>query len=569
MLLSKDVQEVSADVLVVGGGMAATSAAIEAKKQNVEVVLVDKGKLGKSGTSPRCGGAGNDWALIPPEFGGDPGDSHDAQLEDCVRGGEYVNVQEMTDIFGRETLDRMIECEGLGIKYPKLPDGRYDCKKLFAFSYRRGVVAAVGGSDAVMNVMRDQTLARGIKVYEHIMITSLIKQEGRVAGAFGLGLKTGQLYLFKAKTVILAAGSATAIYKHPTCENELTGDAYQLAYEAGAELMNMEFLQFSLATKVKGVFIRKIGGIKPLTEGGAQWINVLGERVMERYDPVRGSLTDWWRHPYAIYKENEEGRGPVHMDLSAVPEKFRESLEYGHGTPYQTMRFLGYDPKKEKIELIPGLHTFLGGARISTWGETTVPGLYAAGESAGHGGLFGADRVGGGIPAGQVVGVRAGKHAAAFSAKAGQAEISRGDVKEAMDGILSLVGEKTTDPYDLERQIKDTSLESIGICRTGDRLAKGVDFFSRLRAEAPGIMTATNLVDLQKALEVRNLALSGEMISRAAELRTESRGQHRRDDYPDRDDKGWLKWIVIKNKAGQMELSAERVPIEKYKVKPA
>ncbi len=569
MELKREIQEVNGDVLIVGGGMAATMAAVEARKQGLDVVAVDKGKLGLSGSSPRCGGAGNDWALLPPEFGGDPNDSHDAQLSDCVKGGEYINVQEMTEIFGIETLERMVECESLGIRYPKRPDGKYNTRKLFAFSYPRGVSRAVGGSLVVMGTMRQQLLARGVAVFDYTMITRLLKGDGRICGAFGFNIKNGQFYLFKAKSVILAAGSATGIYKHPTCENELTGDSYYLAYHAGAKLMNMEFLQFSLATKVKGIFIRKIGGIKPLTNVGARWINALGEPIMEKYDPARAEMTDWWRHAYAVYKENAEGRGPVYMDVSRVPDDEREAFEYGNGGPHQIMRFLGYDPKKEKVEVIPGLHTFLGGARINAKGETNIPGLYAAGEAGGHGGIFGADRVGGGIPAAQVVGHRAGKNAAEFSLKEGKADISRAHAKEAMDDVLGFVREKGEDPYDEERSMKDTALECLGICRNGRGLKKAVDSFSRLNNELPSLMKANDLVDLQKALEVRNLALAGEMVSRAAFVRKESRGQHRREDFPLRDDKEWLKWIVIHNHGDQMKLDTIPVPIETYKVRPS
>ncbi len=568
MKLKREIQEVIGDVLIVGGGMAATMAAVEARKQGLDVVIVDKGKLGLSGSSPRCGGAGNDWALLPPEFGGDPNDSHDAQLSDCVKGGEYVNVQEMTEIFGIETLERMVECESLGIRYPKRPDGKYNTRKLFAFSYPRGVSRAVGGSLMVMGTMRQQLLAREVAVFDYTMITRLLKGDGRACGAFGFNVKTGQFYLFKAKSVILAAGSATGIYKHPTCENELTGDSYYLAYHAGAQLMNMEFLQYSLATKVKGIFIRKIGGIKPLTNVGARWVNALGEPIMEKYDPVRAEMTDWWRHAYAVYKENADGRGPVYMDVSRVPDNEREDFEYGNGGPHQIMRFLGYDPKKEKVEVIPGLHTFLGGARINVKGETNVPGLYAAGEAGGHGGIFGADRVGGGIPASQVVGHRAGKNAAEFSLKEGKADISKTHVKEALDDVLGFVRENGEDPYDEERNIKDIALECLGICRIGRGLKKAVNYFSGLNKELSSLMKANDLVDLQKALEVRNLALAGEMVSRAALMREESRGQHRREDFPLRNDNEWLKWIVIHNHEGQVRLNTIPVPIDKYKVKP-
>lgn len=568
-MLDRHATEITADVVVIGGGAAASMAAIEARRHGLEVVLVDKGKMSKSGSSPRCGGGGNDWALLPPEFGGHPQDSHDVQLQDCVKGGEYLNNQEMTQIFNVEALARMVECEGLGVTYSRTTEGTYDCRKIMAFTYPRGVGRATGGSDAMMTRMREAVVARGIKVFDYLMVTRLLKAGGRVAAVFAWGVESGKTYVFRAKAFILAAGSATALYKYPTCENQVTGDSYALAFQAGVDLMNMEFLQFSIQGRVRGTLIGMAGGIKPLTDAGARWVNSHGERVMEHYDPVRLELTDWWRHVWAIHQENVGGRGPVYLDLTHVPEAVRDRNMYGYGYIWQSMRFNGLDPKKERVELIPGLHTFLGGARINERGETSVPGLYAAGEAAGQGGIFGADRVGGGVVAAQVIGHRAGRAAAQFSLQEGLPNVSKGDVKQAADAIHALVRDKGEDPYDVEARIKDISLESLGMGRQAQSLERAAGEFAQLRRDAPSLMKADNLVDLQKALEVRNLALVGEMVSRSALMRAESRGQHRRDDYPNRDDKNWLKWIVTTASGEDLRLSTVPVPIERYKVRPS
>jgi len=563
------VAQFTTDVLVIGGGMAACVAAIEAKKHKLEVLMVDKGKIGTSGTSPRCGGAGNDWALLPPEFGGDPRDSHDVQLHDCVTGGGYLNVQDMTDLFNRESLERLVEMESYGVKYTRKPDGRYDSQRLMNCSYARGVLEAVGGSMAVMRTMKEQVSRCGVQTRQNMIITKLLFNEGKVTGAIGFDVKTGQFNIFKAGATILASGSATGVFKYPTCVNELTGDSYYLAYEIGLPLMNMEFLQFSITPKIRGVHVRGGLGIKPMISSGAVWVNSLGERVMEKYYPEELELAGWWKHAYAIYKENAEGRGPVYLDQSKVKDDVRDVMKEESSSIFNVMRRMGMDPRRERLELIPGLHTFLGGAIVNKKGETAVPGLYAAGEAAGQGGIFGADRTGGGIPAAQVLGHRCGKYAAEFARKSGMIEPRKHDISEEKDRINSLLKTKGESPYKLEQQIKEAAFESLSISRNGSGLNKGISRFSAIRSEALSSTRVTSVPELVKTIEVRNLALTGEMVARAALLRTESRGQHRREEFPETDNRKWLKWIVISRQDKGMKLEAKDVPIHKYRLKPA
>ncbi len=316
------------DVLVVGGGMAACTAAIAARKPPVEVLIIDKGRIGFSGTSPRCGGGGTGWVLLPPEFGGDPRDSHDVMLADCVKGGEYLNVQEHTEILNVESLERLLETEVLGVHYHRTPEGKYPIARTMAFSYPRPPSSnAIGGSQVVMKTIREAVLSRRISTLEHVMVTRLFLENNRIAGDFGINVRTGDLYSISAGAVILASGSATGLYKYPTCVNELTGDSYALAFEAGASLMNMEFLQFSITGMIDGVHVRDIGGIKPMIANGVRWVNARGEAFMSRYDPARAEFTDWWRNIYAISKENQEGRGPVYLDMSKVAERVKDLWE--------------------------------------------------------------------------------------------------------------------------------------------------------------------------------------------------------------------------------------------------
>lgn len=567
--LSGQTTHFTTDVLVIGGGMAACVAAIEARKHKLEVLMVDKGKIGTSGTSPRCGGAGNDWALMPPEFGGDPRDSHDVQLRDCVTGGEFLNAQDMTDLFNRESLERLVEMESYGVKYARKPDGRYDSQRLMNCSYARGVLEAVGGSMAVMRTMKEQVSRCGVQTCQNTIVTKILVNEGKVTGALGFDVKTGKFNVFKAKATVLASGSATGVFKYPTCINELTGDSYYLAYDIGLPLMNMEFLQFSITAKIRGIHVRGGLGIKPMISSGAMWVNSLGERVMEKYYPDERELAGWWKHAYAIHKENAEGRGPVYLDQSKVEDDVRDAMKEESASVFNVTRRMGMDPRRERLELVPGLHTFLGGAIVNEKGETAIPGLYAAGEAAGQGGIFGADRTGGGIPAAQVLGHRCGKYAAQFARKSDLKEPSRNDIADERYALGALVKAKGESPYNLEQQIKDAAYESLSISRNGPGLKKGVSRFSSIRAEAKNSMKVTSLPELVKAIEVRNLALTGEMVARAALLRTESRGQHRREDFPETDNRRWLKWILISKEKEEMKLQTRDVPIDKYKLKPA
>lgn len=548
--------------------MAACVAALEAKRHKLEVLMIDKGTIGTSGSSPRCGGAGNDWALLPPEFGGDPRDSHKVQLHDCVTGGEFLNVQDMTELFNEESFERLVEMESYGVRYARKPDGKYDSQRLMNCSYARGVLWAVGGSMSVMRTMKEQVSRCGVQTRQNMIITKLLLNEGRLAGAMGFDIKTGQFSIFKARAAILASGSATGVFKYPTCINELTGDSYYLAYEIGLPLMNMEFLQFSITGKIRGVHVRGGLGIKPMISSGAIWVNSLGERVMEKYYPHELELAGWWKHAYAIYKENAEGRGPVYLDQSKMEDSVRDEMKEESSSIFNVMRRMGMDPQRERLELIPGLHSFLGGAIVNNKGETAVPGLYAAGEAAGQGGIFGADRTGGGIPAAQVLGHRCGKYAAEFCKKSDAAEPRKRDILEEEDWIKSLIRTRGESPYKLEGHIKNTALESLSISRNAAGLNKGISQFSDVRSDALNSTKITSVSELVKTIEVGNLALTGEMVSRAALLRKESRGQHRREDFPERDDKKWLKWIIISKQDKEMKLEARDVPLHKYSVKP-
>ncbi len=568
MKLGNRVVSESTDILIIGAGAAAVMAAFEAQRSGLKVIMVDKGRPGFSGTSPRCGGGGNDWALFPPEFGGDPKDSHDVQLQDCVRGGDYLNNQEMTEIFNVECLERLVECESYGVRYERKPDGRYNTRRFMNCTYPRGSGGVEGGSMKMMGIMIKTVQEKGIQIFKNIMITRLLKNDGRVVGAFGFNCKTGELHCFQAKATILCAGSATGLYKYPTCVNELKGDSYALSYSAGAELMNMEFLQFSIVMRLRDMTFSSTLGIKPLISSGFRWVNADGERIVEKYDPKRLELIGWWEHVYSIYKEYEEGRGPVYIDISHVQEeRWENEIESSHSI-YFIMRQMGINPRREKVQLQPGLHCFLGGARVTTRGETTLPGLYAAGEAAGHGGLFGADRTGGGIPASQVLGHRAGKFASEFCRKNEELPPGKEEIREEQDRLKSMINRKGESPYNMTQLIKDIALDSLGIVRIGSKLKSAAGKYSNMRAELPAKMSTATIEEFVESLEVQNLVLTGEMVSRAALMREESRGQHRRKDFPERNDKSWLKWITLSGVSGDMTLKSVALPMSKYKVKP-
>jgi fumarate reductase (CoM/CoB) subunit A len=558
------------DVLVIGGGAAAARAAIEAARRGTDVLLVDKGLIGKSGsTSISIGG-------IAAPLGHIEEDSPDKMFEDIVKGGEYLNNQKLVRILVNEAADRVLELEKFGIMFDRQKDGRM-LKLGQSGGHRVHRIAYEFYPDkigkAIMRALKSEILRRGIPFMEEVFITSIITNNGRAVGATGLDIKTGEFLLFRAKSIVLATGGAGQLYgwgsvsARTTNPVHNTGDGFAIAYRAGAELMDMEMVQYMPMGFVYPKILMGVGIGEPGFESmvlKAKLFNVKGERFMKRYEPEKLEATTRDRLARAILTEIKEGRG---TEYGGVYYDYTENPDYPKERPYRYRLFMDYckvDPTKQWVQGAPTVHYFMGGIRINERCETNVKGLYAAGEVVG--GIHGANRLGGNsLTDTQVFGARAGLFAAAYASENELQEVDADQVKREHERVCSIMENRDTiRPHVIRRKIQNLMWNNVGIFRDKERLSVAINELERIRKEdltRMGVATKNKRYncELLEALETENMLDVAEMITRASFLRDESRGAHSRMDYPHRNDEKWLKNIVISRING--EISFKTTPV--------
>ena len=558
--MSDSIPTTDCDVLIIGGGLAACMAALEASKRNMEVVLVDKGRLGRSGSSPTSGG------VPQAAFAhADPRDSKDMHFRDTIVGGDFIPNQKIVRAIVNEVTDRVVELEEMGLHFKKTPDGKqfYQEKRLGS-SYARSC-PPVGGSVGMLGSLRKEVFNREVQVHQWTMVTKLLRQNGRVTGAFGINVQKGTYHAYRARAVVLAGGSAIAIQKYTSANFLTTGDAYVAAFDIGAPLANLEFLEFTLIPAPGGEAI-PMAGLSPFTSKGGRFFNALNERFLEKYDPERLEGTTRAILVGATYKEMLEGRGPVYLDPSYIPdEKWDDEIQFEY-TP--KLGKAGVNARSDRFEWVPALHTFLGGLDINERCEVPgVEGLYASGESAT--GTHGSNRLSGNaIASAFALGARSGKHAAIYGADAAMGDVDTDEMSAEIARIEAFKREEGLDPAGLHEEIKDIAWESTGVVRNERGLTSGVERFQEIRREKVPRLKAGNLRDLIKSLECSNLSWVGEMVAACALERRESRGQHTRDDYPERDDQNCLNWISVEKDGDRVKPIVKPIPFEEGDLKP-
>jgi fumarate reductase (CoM/CoB) subunit A len=552
-------QVLETDVLVIGGGVTATRAAISAYDEGANVVLADKGIVGKSGGGPVAYSV--TAALIRPP------DSPEALFQDMVKSGQGLNNQRLVRVFAEDVAQgRVLDLEKFGIVFARTPDGNLNLRQMGGHSHPRDIASFHAAS--MVNVLVSEVIRRNIKVMSEVMITRLLTEEGCVVGAIGLNKKTGDLMTFRAKTTVLTAGGAGQAYGageisgYTTNLMEITGDSYAMAYRIGAELVDMEFVQSIPALAYPEIYKGVLLGEPSATN--AKLYNSNRERFMERYDPERKERTTKDMLASSAFQEVKAGRGTPHggvwMDFSeAPPDSF-----HIFPLPFKEM---GIDPKKDWVEMIPAIHYFMGGVKINERGETNIPGLYAAGEAAG--GLHGANRLAGCSTAdSNVFGARAGKYAALEARKMTRPGINWAQVSEEKRRILTLLESERKPlgitPMRIKRKIQALLWDYVGVLRNESGLRASLEKLEPIRKEYEKDLRLRQNSgrfnnELIEAIEVSNMLDVAEIIARAALLRKERRGGHYREDYPNRDDQNWLKNIVVKREAGEMKLST--IPI--------
>lgn len=543
-----------ADVLVIGGGVTATRAAVAAHDQGAKVVLVDKGILGKSGGGPVAFSVTCAFMQAP--------DSAEVLFRDMIASGQGLNNRRLVKAFVEDVFEgRVLELEKFGIVFARERDGQLSRRQMGGHSQPRDVASFHAAS--MVNVMVSEVMRREIKVFSETAITKLLTYQGRIVGAIGLKRKTGEMIVFRAKSTVLTAGGASqafgpgSVCGYSTTLLEITGDSYAMAYRVGAELVDMEFIQYILAFAYPELYKGILAG-EPAAHN-AKLYNSLGERFMERYDPERMERSTKDILAAAIVQEVKAGRGTPHggawMDFSAASD---DSL---HIFPYP-FEEAGIDPRKDRVEVMPAAHYHMGGVKISEKCESNVPGLYASAEAAG--GLHGANRLAGCSTAdSNVFGSRSGKYAAIDALRTERVGIDWQQTLEEEERLRRLLetGKKVSGikPVDLKRKIQTVLWNDAGPLRDRASLTMAIKKIKELREEYGQLRlrdtSAQYNNELMEAVDIANMLDFGEMMAQAALLREETRGGHYREDFPNKDDEKWLKNIVIKKQDNEMCVS--------------
>jgi succinate dehydrogenase / fumarate reductase flavoprotein subunit len=581
------------DVLVIGAGGAGLRAAIAAGADGSSVALVCKSLLGKAHTVMAEGGIAAAMANV------DERDSWRVHFADTMRGGQYLNHPRMAELHAREAPERVKELEAWGALFDRTDDGRILQRNFGGHAYPR--LAHVGDRTGLemIRTLQDYGVHRGIDVYMETTICSLLVSGGRANGALAYDRERGRFMVFRAGAVILATGGIGRAFRITSNSWEYTGDGHSLAYHAGAELMDMEFVQFHPTGMVWPPSVRGILVTEGVRGEGGVLRNKEGRRFMfddipENYRPqTADNEEEGWRYTQGdkqarrppelltrdhvarcIMREIREGRGSPHggvfLDISWIKQRLPQAEEHiKRKLPsmyHQFKQLADIDITKEPMEIGPTTHYMMGGVRVHPETQmSTLPGLFAAGEVAA--GLHGANRLGGNSLSDLLVfGKRAGDAAAAFARHnpapgIDPAEVARATA-EALEPFERTGGEN---PYQIQHELQDVMQDLVGIVRRQEEMEQALDAVAALQQRAQRTSVAGNREynpGWHTALDLEHLLTVSEAVTRAALERKESRGAHFRDDYPEKDPAAAkFNLVIAKASDGRMQVRREPVPV--------
>jgi len=580
------------DVLVIGAGGAGLRASIEASAAGVRVGLVCKSLLGKAHTVMAEGGIAAALANV------DERDNWKVHFADTMRGGQYVNQWRMAELHAKEAPDRVRELEAWGAVFDRTKDGRILQRHFGGHKYPR--LAHVGDRTGLemIRTLQDHGIHQGIDVYMEHTILSLLKDGDRVVGAFGYERERGRFKVFRAKAVVLATGGIGRAYKITSNSWEYTGDGHTLAYEAGAELIDMEFIQFHPTGMVWPLSVMGILVTEGVRGEGGILTNADGKRFMFEAIPenyrhqTADNEEEGWRYcqghkdarrppelltrdhvSRCIVREIKEGRGSPHggvfLDISWIKQKIPNAAEHiKRKLPsmyHQFKQLADIDITEQPMEVGPTTHYIMGGVRVDPDTQMSrLPGLFAAGECAA--GINGANRLGGNSLSDLLVfGKRAGEFAAKFAKENQLGGIDIGKIdsvaREALAPFERSTGEN---PYAIQKDLQETMQDLVGIVRTETEMREALEKIGNLKIRAGKTGITGNREynpGWHTAIDLKNLLLVSEAITRAALERKESRGGQFREDYPNKEER-FSKVNTIASRAadGSMQIRLEPLP---------
>jgi succinate dehydrogenase / fumarate reductase, flavoprotein subunit len=547
------------DVLIIGAGGAGLRAAIEALAQGASVGVVCKSLLGKAHTVMAEGGIAAAMANV------DAADNWKTHFRDTMRGGKFLNNWRMAQLHAQEAPDRVRELEQWGALFDRTEDGNILQRAFGGHTFKR--LCHVGDRTGLemIRTLQDRGVQQGIDVYMECTVTRLLTDGSRVTGAFAYWRETGRFIVFKAKSVVIATGGIGKAWRITSNSWEYTGDGMALAYEAGAELMDMEFVQFHPTGMVWPPGVQGILVTEAVRGEGGILRNKAGERFMEKYDPKRMELSTRDVVARSIYTEVKEGRGTEHggayLDISHKPAEYvKKKLPSMY---HQFKELADVDITKGPMEVGPTCHYMMGGIRVDAeTAESSVPGLFAAGEAAA--GLHGSNRLGGNSLSDLLVfGRRAGLAAAEHAKRAPTHPIDGAQIKEAEEELLAPFSNRGTEsPYAVHRDLQDVMQNLVGIYRTGEDLKKALDELEKLKGRAAkASVDGSRLFNpgWHLSYDLKSMLLVSEAVTLSALARVESRGAHSRIDYRNVDPVWEKKNNIVVRESGEMKRSESPV----------
>jgi succinate dehydrogenase / fumarate reductase flavoprotein subunit len=541
------------DVLIIGAGGAGLRAAIEALSKGASVGVVCKSLLGKAHTVMAEGGIAAAMANV------DAADGWKPHFRDTMRGGKYLNNWRMAQLHAQEAPDRVRELEQWGALFDRTDSGAILQRAFGGHTYKR--LCHVGDRTGLemIRTLQDRGVQLGFDVYMECTVTRLLTDGGRVAGAFGYWRENGRFIVFKAKSIVIATGGIGKAWPVTSNSWEYTGDGMTLAYEAGAELMDMEFVQFHPTGMVWPPGVQGLLVTEAVRGEGGILRNKLGERFMEKYDPKRMELSTRDVVARSIYTEVKEGRGTEHggayLDISHKPAEYvKKKLPSMY---HQFKELADVDITKGPMEVGPTCHYVMGGIRVEAeTAQSTLPGLFAAGEAAA--GLHGSNRLGGNSLSDLLVfGRRAGLAAAEHAKHVSHAGASETQIAEAEKELLAPFSNPNSEsPYAVHRDLQKVMQSLVGIFRTEEDLKKAFAELEQLKVRAAkASVEGSRLFNpgWHLARELKSMLTVSEAVALSALARTESRGAHSRIDYPNYDPVWEKKHNIIVREGGEMK----------------
>jgi succinate dehydrogenase / fumarate reductase flavoprotein subunit len=580
------------DVLVIGAGGAGLRAAVEASAAGVKVAVISKSLLGKAHTVMAEGGIAAALADV------DDRDSWRVHFADTMRGGQYLNSWRMAELHAKEAPACVRELESWGALFDRTPDGRILQRNFGGHRYPR--LAHVGDRTGLemIRTLQDHGIHLGLDVFMEHTVVTLLKDGDRVVGAFGYDRERGRFHLFRAKAVVLATGGIGRAYKITSNSWEYTGDGHALAYDAGAALMDMEFVQFHPTGMIWPPSVRGLLVTEGVRGEGGVLRNKDGRRFMfDEIPPLYKDQTadteeEGWRYTQGdknarrppdlltrdhvarcIRREVREGRGSPHggvfLDIAWIKERIPNGAEHIKkklpSMYHQFKQLADIDITQVPMEVGPTTHYMMGGVRVDPYSQMSeVPGLFAAGECGA--GLHGANRLGGNSLSDLLVfGKRAGEYAARFAKDNSLGKVNPDQVSAAEKWALEpFERDGGEGPYAVQYALQDMMQDLVGIVRQENEMLQALERIQELkmRAARAGVSGHREYNNgWHTAIDLNNLLTVSEAVSRAALERKESRGAHFRDDYPAKDEQfGQFNILVRKRADGAMQLTREPIP---------